>query len=88
MTSHRSEPAAAQVVDATVPDPRFTARWRRLREQGWCLIENLLPRSVLAALEAGLPACAGVAVGLDRLLTLLLELPGIAHSKAFDDARA
>lgn len=54
MTSHRSEPAAAQVVDATVPDPRFTARWRRLREQGWCLIENLLPRSVLAALEADL----------------------------------
>jgi Truncated, possibly inactive, lysyl-tRNA synthetase (class II) len=43
---------------------------------------------LLAALKAGLPACAGVAVGLDRVLTLLLGLPGVAHSKAFDDARA
>lgn len=43
---------------------------------------------LIAALTHGLPACAGVAVGLDRLLMLMLGLPHIGDVLAFDDARA
>jgi lysyl-tRNA synthetase class 2 len=43
---------------------------------------------LLAALEAGLPDCCGVALGMDRLIMLLLGLPGIAAAMAFDFSRA
>lgn len=42
----------------------------------------------LAALEQGLPACAGVALGVDRLLALALEQNSIAGAMAFDISRA
>lgn len=54
MVARRPEPAAATVADSSVADPRFAASWRKLREQGWCLIEDALPRSTLAALDADL----------------------------------
>ena len=44
--------------------------------------------AVLAALEQGLPACAGVALGVDRLLMALLGTARIADVLAFDFARA
>ena len=43
---------------------------------------------LIAALEAGMPPCAGVALGLDRLLMLLLDLPQLADVLAFDAERA
>lgn len=43
---------------------------------------------MVAALEAGMPACAGVALGLDRVLMLMLELPELAQTLAFDAGRA
>lgn len=43
---------------------------------------------LLQALEHGLPACAGVALGVDRLLMALLETDRIADVLAFDFARA
>ncbi len=43
---------------------------------------------LLAALDVGLPACAGVALGVDRLLMAMLETPRIADVLAFDFARA
>ncbi len=43
---------------------------------------------LLAALASGLPGCAGVALGVDRLLMALLETPRIADVLAFDFARA
>lgn len=43
---------------------------------------------LLEALAAGLPPCAGVALGVDRLLMLLLGLPEIAAAMAFDYGRA
>ena len=43
---------------------------------------------MLAALQAGLPACAGVALGIDRLLMAMLGTPRIADVLAFDFGRA
>jgi lysyl-tRNA synthetase class 2 len=43
---------------------------------------------LLAALEHGLPACSGVAVGLDRLLALMLNENTLAAVLAFDFSRA
>lgn len=44
--------------------------------------------ALLAALAAGLPACAGVAVGIDRLLMAMLGSERIADVLAFDFVRA
>lgn len=43
---------------------------------------------LVAALESGLPSCAGVALGVDRLLMAMLETPRIADVLAFEFARA
>ncbi|RUR17834.1 elongation factor P--(R)-beta-lysine ligase [Legionella sp. km535] len=43
---------------------------------------------LLQALEHGLPSCSGVALGVDRLLALALEQPGIADILSFDFSRA
>lgn len=43
---------------------------------------------LLAALAHGLPACAGVALGVDRLLMAMLGAPRIADVLAFDFAHA
>jgi lysyl-tRNA synthetase class 2 len=37
----------------------------------------------LQALEAGIPACSGVALGLDRLFALLLKKNSIAEVMSF-----
>jgi lysyl-tRNA synthetase class 2 len=47
-----------------------------------------LDEHLLAALEAGFPHCAGVAMGVDRLLMAMLGTPRIADVLAFDFARA
>lgn len=43
---------------------------------------------LIAALAEGLPPCAGVAVGLDRVLMLLLDKPTLAEVLPFEHARA
>lgn len=47
-----------------------------------------LDERLLAALDTGLPACAGVALGVDRLLMAMLGTSRIADVLAFDFARA
>ena len=47
-----------------------------------------LDESLLAALVHGMPACAGVALGVDRLLMAMLDTPRIADVLAFDFARS
>ena len=47
-----------------------------------------LDEAMLAALAHGLPACAGVALGVDRLLMGLAGTPAIADVLAFDFGRA
>jgi elongation factor P--(R)-beta-lysine ligase len=44
--------------------------------------------ALLAALDAGLPECAGVALGMDRLLMAMLGTARIADVLAFDFSRA
>jgi lysyl-tRNA synthetase class 2 len=43
---------------------------------------------LIDALRSGLPDCAGVALGLDRVLMLRLGLPHVAQAMGFDAARA
>lgn len=43
---------------------------------------------LLAALQAGLPDCSGIAIGLDRLLMLLSKSPAIADVLAFPIGKA
>ncbi len=47
-----------------------------------------LDKRLLAALEHGLPDCAGVALGVDRLLTAMLDADTIAATLAFPFSRA
>ncbi|TDU32357.1 lysyl-tRNA synthetase class 2 [Panacagrimonas perspica] len=47
-----------------------------------------LDTHLLAALQSGLPDCAGVALGLDRLLMLRLGLPELSAAISFDSRRA
>lgn len=47
-----------------------------------------MDEALLAALRAGLPACAGVALGVDRLLMAMLDTPRIADVLAFGFNRA
>lgn len=64
---------------------RFRADNARRREHG--LPEYPLDEYLLAALEAGLPDCSGVALGLDRLLMLRTGKRDIRQVLAFDWAR-
>ena len=50
--------------------------------------EPPLDEHLLAALVDGLPDCAGVALGIDRLLMAMLGTQRIADVLAFDFARA
>lgn len=75
-----------ELCDAAEQRRRFEAdlEWRR---------DNGLPtppvdERLLAALADGMPAAAGVALGLDRLLMLLLALPEVGDAMAFDHDRA
>ncbi|MDP1602555.1 MAG: elongation factor P--(R)-beta-lysine ligase [Legionella sp.] len=43
---------------------------------------------LLKALAHGVPACSGVALGIDRLIALALNQPSIANTLAFDISRA
>lgn len=75
-----------ELTDAAEQKQRFKAdqKWR-------CEQQRPVPpydKNLIAALEAGLPGCAGVALGLDRLLMLKLGLPDLSSSLAFDAARA
>lgn len=75
-----------ELTDSTEQAARFD-RDRQLRAQRG---QSSPPRDefLLAALEAGLPDCAGVALGVDRLLMAMLETPHIGDVLAFDFANA
>lgn len=75
-----------ELVDAGEQTDRFArdADVRRMRG------DDVPPHDarLLAALAAGMPACAGVAMGIDRLLMAMLATPRIRDVTAFDFSRA
>lgn len=75
-----------ELADPAEQGARFD-RDRALRAQRGAVAP---PRdeALLAALAAGFPDCAGVALGVDRLLMALLDTPRIAEVLAFDFTRA
>ncbi len=52
------------------------------------LNEVSVDANLLAAMRSGLPRCAGVAVGIDRLLMLQMNLGSVASVMAFDGERS
>jgi len=75
-----------ELADAGEQRGRFRRDLDRRRQRG--AIEPPLDEAFLAALDSGLPDCAGVALGVDRLLMAMLGTPRIADVLAFDFARA
>ncbi|WP_420465763.1 EF-P lysine aminoacylase EpmA [Panacagrimonas sp.] len=75
-----------ELADAAEQRARFEADlvWRAQQHRTTPPMDAYL----IAALEHGLPDCAGVALGLDRLLMLKLGLPEVAPSLTFAADRA
>jgi lysyl-tRNA synthetase class 2 len=75
-----------ELADAAEQGARFENDLRRRAERGVALP----PRDeyLLAALGVGLPPCAGVALGVDRLMMAMLGTARIADVLAFDFSRA
>ena len=75
-----------ELTDAVEQRQRFIADNERRREHG--LAERPVDELLLAALDAGMPDCAGVALGIDRLLMLATGQADIRQVLAFDWARS
>jgi lysyl-tRNA synthetase class 2 len=75
-----------ELLDQGEQESRFAAANRRRESDGRTLLP--LDRRFLAALAAGVPACAGVALGLDRLVMLAAAASSIDEVLAFPIERA
>lgn len=75
-----------ELTDAAEQRARFVRDNARRRERGFP--ELPLDENFLAALTSGLPDCAGVALGVERLLMAMLGTDDIRDVLAFDFARA
>ena len=75
-----------ELTDAVEQRRRFETEAARRRDAGLPSME--IDERLTAALAYGLPACAGVALGLDRLVMLALDLASIEDVIAFPDAIA
>ncbi len=75
-----------ELTDAREQARRFEQDRTQRLEQG--LPQPEMDPNLLAAMEAGLPDCAGVALGVDRLLMILLGKARIAEVLPFDMTRA
>ncbi|KTD05288.1 elongation factor P--(R)-beta-lysine ligase [Fluoribacter gormanii] len=75
-----------ELTDAAAQANRFVLDQKLRSEKGFPSVEA--DQYLLQALEHGLPACSGVALGIDRLLALALKQPEIAKIISFDFTRA
>lgn len=75
-----------ELTDAGEQRRRFEADQARRNAEGRAVPPY--DAQLLLAMEHGLPDCAGVAIGVDRLLMLLLGRSTISEVLAFDDPRA
>ena len=71
-----------ELCDADELEDRMAADNRRRRAAGGRQVDA--DRRLLAAHRHGLPECAGVAVGFDRLVALRLGAAGVREAMAFD----
>ena len=70
-----------ELTDAQQQRQRFTDENKRRRDQGMELMP--VDEDLLAALESGMPDCAGVALGIDRLLMVLTGSKNIRDVLSF-----
>ena len=75
-----------ELADADEQQIRFQNDLKARTRQGLPAVE--LDQRLLGALRAGLPDCAGIAIGLDRLLMVLLDKEHIDEVLAFPVTRA
>ena len=75
-----------ELTDSTEQRRRFEAEAARRRGAGLPVME--MDERLIAALAHGLPACAGVALGLDRLVMLALGFASVGDVIAFPEAIA
>ena len=75
-----------ELGDAAEQRARFEADLARRARLGLAAVP--LDEPLLAALEAGLPDCSGVALGIERLVMALAGIDDIDAVLAFSDARA
>lgn len=75
-----------ELDDAAEYRRRFLEELRLRRQAGQILPP--MDRDLLAAIDHGLPDVAGVALGVDRLLMLMLDLPTVADAVSFDADRS
>ena len=75
-----------ELTDPAEQRRRFEAEAARRRDAGLPVME--MDERLIAALAHGLPACAGVALGLDRLVMLALGFASVGDVIAFPDAIA
>ena len=75
-----------ELLDAEEQEKRFKAEQEKRQERNF----DVYPydQRMVDALKHGMPDCAGVAMGIDRLLMLLMDTRNIADVIAFDFARA
>lgn len=75
-----------ELGDVSEQKARFAADNRRRRELGLAIVA--MDERLLESLDEGLPGCAGVALGIDRLLMYLQGCTEIRQVLAFDFSRA
>lgn len=75
-----------ELSDAVEQRSRFESDNKRRQEQG--LAEYPIDENLIAALQSGLPACSGVAMGIDRLIMLLVKTKNISEVISFNNERA
>ncbi|EHL29811.1 elongation factor P--(R)-beta-lysine ligase [Legionella drancourtii] len=75
-----------ELTDADAQAQRFAQDLHLRQEKGFPAVEA--DHYLLQALKHGLPACSGVALGIDRLLAIALKQSAIANVISFDFTRA
>jgi elongation factor P--(R)-beta-lysine ligase len=70
-----------ELVNGAVQRARFQSELAQRRRRGQ--LQHPLDEHLLAAMDAGMPDCAGVALGFDRLVAIALGAPQIADAMAF-----
>ncbi|HEY7905896.1 MAG TPA: amino acid--tRNA ligase-related protein, partial [Wenzhouxiangella sp.] len=70
-----------ELTDPKEQHARFVADQHAREQHG--LAVGPLDRRLLAALEQGMPACSGVALGVDRLIMLVLGIDTICETLTF-----